>query len=475
MIAIKKEKVMTCVIGITILSILLSNLTYANSAQSYWYGVDSFGAIQMESECPIEVKQEILTFDLEKFPSNSYFDTDSFLAYDGRVTAEYTFYNPADYEVHATLVFPFGMEPDYGVYDVETGEELHHLDIDKYDILVNGETVERNIRYTLYDRYQTFDVEAAKEMLNYQSEDTFFQKALKVYRYTFQYEGVDVENHSGATLGFDLPISEEYKVIFPECNAFHRQKDDVGRYGMSAYKGAGQVELYFLGKEMPEVKWKFYKTGGMDDGRELDGTIVLLEQEEMTLEGFVMSYYSEEHAITKEDFYAIGIAALKDGFSDKTGVTTVLPTYDAMAVSTMRWYEYELVLGPGETLVNTVTAPIYPSIDLSYKPAVFSYLYYLSPASTWAKFGTLELVLNTPFHVIKDSMGGFERTETGYKKTWEGLPEGECEFTLCISDDPTPPFQYDPTGRYRRMLPFLIIGIVVFIGLILFVRKKKRR
>ena len=87
----------------------------ANSAQTQWEGVDSAGAIVRDGGSPIIVEKELLTFDIQEFPGNHYSDLDSYLAYSGKVTAEYTFYNPADYTVTATLLFPFGCEPMYAI------------------------------------------------------------------------------------------------------------------------------------------------------------------------------------------------------------------------------------------------------------------------------------------------------------------------------------------------------------------------
>ena len=113
--------------------VLLFGLTaapaYANSAQSHWTGIDSTGAIVTDENCPIVVERELLTFDIKEFPSNYYRDATELESYSGNVTAEYTFYNPADYSVTATLVFPFGNLPSYAyLYDAETGEHIPFLD-----------------------------------------------------------------------------------------------------------------------------------------------------------------------------------------------------------------------------------------------------------------------------------------------------------------------------------------------------------
>ena len=105
----------------------------------------------------------------------------------------------------------------------------------------------------------------------------------------------------------------------------------------------------------------------------------------------------------------------------------------------MQWYEYEITVGPGERIVNTVTAPIFPSINTRYNPTIYDYTYLLSPAQTWKSFGTLEIVVNTPYYITESSLEGFEKTEDGYKLTLDGLPDSELTFQLCSSENPEKP------------------------------------
>ena len=76
----------------------------ANSAQTYWEGVDSTGVIITDGESPIVVEHELLTFDLQEFPDYHRYAED----YPNKVTAQYTFHNPSDMTVTAKLFFPFG-------------------------------------------------------------------------------------------------------------------------------------------------------------------------------------------------------------------------------------------------------------------------------------------------------------------------------------------------------------------------------
>ena len=78
---------------------------YANSAQTRWKGMDASGVVvngEAGEQCPIMVEQEVLAFDIPEFPKEYYSKKEDYLSYAAKVTAEYTFYNPAEYAVTAT-------------------------------------------------------------------------------------------------------------------------------------------------------------------------------------------------------------------------------------------------------------------------------------------------------------------------------------------------------------------------------------
>ena len=145
-----------CLIGmsLTMTSIL------ANSAQTQWTGTDSTGAIVLEKDSPIIVEKELLTFDIQEFPESYYRESKDFISYSTKVTAEYTFYNPADYTVTATLAFPFGGTADYAfIYDYENDNYLLNLDTEKYDITVDDEVINKQLRHTLMYYGWQFELE----------------------------------------------------------------------------------------------------------------------------------------------------------------------------------------------------------------------------------------------------------------------------------------------------------------------------
>ena len=117
--------------GLILMTLVLSmSSVYANSAQTRWSGTDSTGAIVLDEDSPIIVEKELLSFDIGEFPQSYYRDVNEFVAYSAKVTAEYTFYNPSDYTVTATLAFPFGGTADYAdLYDHELNKRLYYLSI----------------------------------------------------------------------------------------------------------------------------------------------------------------------------------------------------------------------------------------------------------------------------------------------------------------------------------------------------------
>ena len=169
----------------------------ANSAQTWWSGTDASGTILTDTECPIVVEKELLTFDLPDFPLNHYFTAEEFNAYAGRVTAEYTFYNPADYTVTARLLFPFGNLPDYHAYIYNEETDAYDLidDTAKFDVTVNGEAIEKTLRHTLKDRYDKFDLE--RDLANLHTgymSDAFYTPDMPVTKYTYTVSGVDKDD-----------------------------------------------------------------------------------------------------------------------------------------------------------------------------------------------------------------------------------------------------------------------------------------
>jgi len=427
-----------CATGIAIL-LLVSSLCVpasANSAQTHWEGVDSAGAIVRDGGSPIIVEKELLTFDIQEFPDNHYFDLDSYLAYSGKVTAEYTFFNPADYTVTATLLFPFGCEPMYAT------NEYYGKDTEKYDILIDSQPVEKVMRYTLSSGFDQFELETDLALLHDDYvTDSFYALDLPVTKYVFMPSGVDTDTYGAADAGFDMVRDDpERRIYFVDQNSLHTQDDGDLRVHTGVENGEA-ITVYVIGQDYAEFpQWKFYQDGGVEDGEEIDGTMALESREELSFRDLALSKWSADSGVSEIDWYN-AIVAMLTGSSDSTGSNLHLWEFGSFDLSRylMRWYEYEISIGPGERIVNTVTAPIYPSINGRYEPPIYEYTYLLSPAKTWAEFGNLDIVVNTPYYMTVSGPEGFRYNNPGYELHLTGLPEGELTFILCAEKNPKAP------------------------------------
>ncbi len=434
----------------------------ANSAQKDWYGVDSMGTIVIGEDCPIEVKKEVLTFDISEFPSNYYLEKEDYLAYSGKVTAEYTFYNPTDLTITATLAFPFGNRPDYYL-SFDDGSDDY--DISKYDITINGKAVERTIRYTWNNQNQ-FNISTDLPKISDEYLETdLYKPSTIVTKYSY-----DINNlsYNGQVLGsfnaaFDWDGGEGQSIIwFPSQSGVHLQDD--GDYRLSKWARNGDsFEVYVIGTPLSTpLVWKCYKDGGVEDREEISGSVSLKTTETMILEDLFCKSWSEETGVLKVDWYNASLNRLVEATDSNYHYIT---TYSSPVLSRnnlMRWYQYEITIEPKTMITNTVTAPLYPDISARYQPPVYQYTYLLSPASTWSDFKNLEIVINTPFYIIESSLEGFTKTEKGYEMSFEKLPEAELIFTLCSDEHPIK----EKTPYFNNVILWIVIIIISFIAVV---------
>ena len=83
-------------------------------------------------------------------------------------------------------------------------------------------------------------------------------------------------------------------------------------------------------------------------------------------------------------------------------------------------------------MVNSVTAPIYPSINTRYTSPIYEYTYLLSPAGSFADFGSLEIRINTPFYLVNSEVEG----KVVFKKSVGSANSivsraSKCDITFC--------------------------------------------
>lgn len=452
----------------------------ANSAQRYFEGVTASGALVNETDCPIEVSAERLTFNITDSPE-VYVDTPD---YSSNVAAEYDFYNPKDYDVNMQLVFPFGRVP-YWVRD-------DYVDTHKYGAFVNGTKVERSIRAVYADYGVDFNLSRDLKKISDERKRFDYDISDDTPVYKYRAKSSFSHNYERAESPYAEYQANGRMIVFSQDVSYG------GREGRSSAKvyGSDWIELYSVGAELDEEFFspKYYITlmrkesanaGDVwyrGDTVEIGGDTEYQFSEQITFEDLVLIHYDGQSGISRNDYYNATVDCSHDEFSAQgftdTGVLN-------MTNRLLLWYQYDVSVPAKSTVTNKVVAPLYPAIDDAYTPTKYSYEYLLSPASSWAKFSNLDITINTDKFVLDAYTGTndetpveFARTENGYCAHFDALPQGELYFSLCASQTP----EYDNGGGWLWILlfifalPFLLIFIaIIVVVIIVVVRKRKKR
>ena len=380
-----------------------------------------------------------------------------FLKYNGKVTAKYTFYNPADYKVTAKLVFPFGYYPEYGPDEYDEKNQVYKRidDTAKFDIKINDKEIKKNLRHSLY--YSEYDFDIHKEMsflIDGYIKDDFYSPELPVTKYVYEISEVDKKLYNREVARIEIPAFDGKRRYYLE-QSYGFTTNDKGntRMDINAENGK-EIELYVMGEPVKDLpKWKFYESSS-NESKEIKGEMQLKSTSKMTFKEFALTSYDKGGQILESDWYNIIVELYKQATVENSGAIFI-SVYDTgeRLKSLLRWYEYEITLAPGEKITNTIEAPMYPTIDEEYDPDIYRYNYLLSPASTWAKFGNMNVDINTPFFMTENNQSGFTKTQKGYNFKANGLPEGELRFSLSTVEKPE---------RKSNIGTFYILGMLMF-------------
>lgn len=467
------------ILKIFILTVLLFNIAnisgFANSGPAYWYGSDSSNII-MRDNCPLIVEKEILEFDiynqLDEYYSEN--DAEEFKTYTDKFTAEYIFYNPTDKDITAQLAFPLGMMPQY--VNLER-------DMSKYSVLLNDTEIEKKIRYTKSDDYYSFDYkQEVLKLADGYIEDDFYSPDMPVTKYTLiPHINEEADYRQEIRIRWDSSISDKTRILPLRINSFQWMPENIIEIGGSLTQ-KNPIVIYAIGHPFEKFPdYSFYESG-RKDAKEIEASVEIM-QEETTLTRLLEELYTEINKkwnVSPMDTYNIFVSSItNEDYYTKAGIIHTEDIY-YYSENLICWYLYEITVPAGETVINTVTAPLYPDINLKYEPKKYSYEYLLSPAKEWAQFNDIEININTPFYMLETNQDIFEKTETGYVYKGAGLPDGELEFVLCASETP----QKDNNSKYNLfMFVSIVLPVGLFVGLIiLFVvlikniyKKKKNR
>ncbi len=451
--------------------------TSANSAQKEWAGRDESGVMATDGDCPLVVEHETLTFDIQDFPNYRNYDNEELSSYTGRVSAEYTFYNPSDMTVTVQMAFPLG--DTFQTYAGSYGD---------YIIKVNGENIDSEMRHTLTSYSDDFDIEKDLPRLldGYYTDSFFTGEDMQVSEYTItipDFEGG--EYWGGPRCGIDINPADYPNTVFyiPYMDQYHVLDDGTYRAYGNRVRPGNQITYYVIGEQPKYLpSFKVYNDWHCLDDQVLANGVNTLKTGTLTLGELIFDNYDESRGISRIDWYNANLELLRVRRENGNPIGRLSDFSSWGTEMLMTWYCYEVTVGPGERITNEVSSPIYPGVSTLYEPPIYKYTYLLSPAGTWADFGGLDIYINTPYYVTDSSLDGFKKTENGYELHLDGLPrekireitlggiketEGEIlelEFTVSTSEKPVHESQ-TPSGIIKNITYFLLFfGPIILIG-----------
>lgn len=451
------------IISAVVLTAFTAVTVHANSAITYVDGSDGTGVVVLTEDCPLVVEHEDLVFHIDDLPSDYYSSTSFFETYSADVTAEYTVYNPTELNIHAVLAFPFGTYPRYIPEDARLNYSSDH-----YRVQINGETISSDIRATYKEDWTKFSLENDVPLLqDGYTEDGFFRPELPAAEYTWVMETGNTDPSNEVSAVFHR--SEHTRIIAEPEETVHYDREK-GTYELRFQaENQKRVVLYVFGEDTGEPEWSF--SSQTDDQTETETAMTLQSRREYTFLDYVLRDYDDTFGISVSDWYNAYVTMLKQS----SGSSFILSEpYRSLQHNLMRWYVYEIDLEPGERLINTVTAPMFPRIDTGFEPPVYTYTYLLSPASTWKEFASLDVRLETPYYLIKSGPGSFTRDGGVYTASFDHLPDQELNFELCTVTSPKRNNNY---GTYILLLLAggILIPLVLFILLVILIIRIIRR
>lgn len=399
--------ILVAIITIATVLVFPERVADANSVQRYFEGIDSSGAIVTMENCPVVVDKEDLDFYIYyQGKSNSQGQYEQF----GSVCATYTFRNPSENTINMDVVFPYGYKDE------------NKSNKDDCSVSVDGAQIAWRTRYTHID-YYPFDIERDLSSLSDDFvQDSFFATTQKVYKYTYSVSGTA----QGLDLTFEYDRNWARKVV---CD-FRSQREGNKQQIVMSTAGKPQLVFYVVGEDLDIAACDVTVIGGQKGGH-----LSLVSRQEQTF-GDELAYVNRPTGsdVLDIDWYN-ALANTFNSLHDRAVINPlefVISRYPEFSL--FRWCQYTLSIAPGQTIVNSVTVPLFPARNERYIPAVYEFIYYLSPATTWAGFKDLTVNIHTDGYLLNYAKKGFAKTDGRYTYHSDKLPDGELTFKICSEE-----------------------------------------
>lgn len=437
-----------------------SGFVNASSIMLQYEEIVGSGVIPIDKKCPVNVLQKDLTFKI---------DLDNPVDTLGTVSAKYSFFNPTNNDVTLHLAVPINSRHNNITIDF--------FESSQFSIMVNNKQIDKKIRYTLQSDESIPNktvINQARKISDEYIKDGYFNEDLKIYAYNYSISANDTNENSNRYINFKIPKGFSGKILTKYDYVDY--KNGVISILDKMYLDNETVTIYSIGEEIGDIS-NFAKIIDMNDmTNTIDGDIKLNSTIEIKLRDLVLSNYNKDSEILEVDWYNAIIDLLNynnsyyDEYVINEDILDIENSLDA-------WFEYEFVIGPMEKCTNEVITPIYPSINHAYNPTLYSYNYYLTPASCWNDFKNLNIKIITSSYVNYSNLGKFVKNSDGdYELNFTNLPIEDLEFRVSNSET-YPIYRNDKNFSFNPIImvlfAFVLVGIITMIVVLITYKKRK--
>ncbi|MDO4582451.1 MAG: hypothetical protein Q4B96_07725 [Bacillota bacterium] len=373
----------------------------ANSAPTLWRGAPGLELLAVDEQCPIEVTDEQLSFDLRAMDEQGA---------GGRVTAVYQMYNPSAAASAVTMAFPLLSASSA-------------FDADSVVISADGERLEYQLFYgqQVADG-ESVDIAALLGGLSMPAAADAPQGTLYSY-----------EISAGQQLEFalDFELGEGMRVISSGFNIGGWDGAAVHLAASCFPDDPQQVSLYVIG-DAPHIAVSAYTDN--DPANASGDYRMQTEQRQLDLAEYVAAYLPQGIAPAAAEAEAALLLA------ETLALLEQQPFLDGYAIDELRRAQRVVAL------VYTVDFPAAAAreISVSYDIAAtadggsapywqYRLDYLLQPARYWVDFGSLQISVYTPEHspYLLPNELPFEQAGDGlWQARLEELPEQDLSFTV---------------------------------------------
>ena len=388
-----------------------SSIALANSSAIRIEGNPSAEVFSLDEDCPVEIKKEILTFDLRRE--------------EGRISALYEMVNIKEEDRTVAMAFPFWGRPSY-------------MDQEQIRICADG----KEVPYSVYlagswqDTGEALDMEALISQLNLQrglAEEGDFTKKGVYYRITWNYQEKEGEEPPKLEVSF-FSNPGRYLIDSFSGYSYDEERENSCLFETLRQSGGGGIFCLDSGVE-PIVS----VTRDGKDRKEEAG--IQVEKWEMTTLEYVRYYLAHLPGGFQDSFWpeAEEKSAFRTYMAEyikeqmESGVVSMDDIWYGMESQVMV-FVYEVEFPANGTVTAEVSYGADATMDRSHSEHYLqSYRYFLTPASRFRSFSDLEIRVlpdeGNPY-LVEGSLD-FTRQEDGaYIARLSGLPKEELSFSM---------------------------------------------